>query len=80
MSTLNRGPRAATRSRTDQVWPAVIALIAVVVFFVFLMQATPALALTMTLATLVAGGLILTLVCGTAWLTQLRQFLADLRG
>ncbi|HEV7934337.1 MAG TPA: hypothetical protein VGP70_18765 [Actinomadura sp.] len=52
---------------------------AVIVFTVFLMQTTPLLALVMALATLVAGGILLTLVSGTAWLTQLRHLITDLR-
>lgn len=92
MPILNRGDRPAhwparpvrtaaapQASRSNRAWPAVIGLTAVIVFTVFLMQTTPLLALVMALATLVAGGILLTLVSGTAWLTQLRHLITDLR-
>src|SRR4051812_46434899 len=54
-------------------WPASIALI---VFTVFLAQATLVMALVMALATLVAGGILLTLMFGTTWVTQLPRLVS----
>ncbi|WP_157995719.1 hypothetical protein [Thermomonospora amylolytica] len=62
-----------------QVWPTAIVPTTVLVFAVFLMQATPPLAAVMALATLVAGGVLATLVSGTAWITRLRLLIAELR-
>jgi multidrug transporter EmrE-like cation transporter len=70
---------APQASRSNQAWPAVIGVTAVIVFTVFLVQTTLLLALVMALAILVAGGILLTLVSGTAWLTQLRHLVTDLR-
>ncbi|TDB90605.1 hypothetical protein E1264_04415 [Actinomadura sp. KC216] len=67
-------------SRMDQVWPAVIALAAVIVFIVFLVLAGLPMALAMALTTLVAGAILVTLVTGTAWLTGLRRLAPQLRG
>ena len=46
-------------------------MIALIVFTVFWAQTTLVMALTMALVTLVAGGILLTLVSGTTWITQL---------
>jgi hypothetical protein len=56
-------------------WPATIVLIALIVFTVFTAQTTPLLALTMALLVLVAGGILLTAVFGTTWITQLRRLI-----
>jgi hypothetical protein len=85
MSILHRthqpGRPAATvqASRMNRAWPAVITLTAVIVFIAFLVQTTLLMALVLALATLVAGGILLTLVSGTAWISRLRQLTADLR-
>jgi hypothetical protein len=50
----------------NRAWPATIALIAVVVFAVFMAQTTPLLALTMALLVLVAGLVLLTMVFGSS--------------
>ena len=74
------GPAPEPRATwSTQVWPAAISLIAMIVFILFLMQTTALLALIMALAILAAGAILLTLVSGTAWLTQLRSLLTDLR-
>ena len=67
-------------SRMDQVWPAMIALAAVIVFIVFLVLAALPMALAMALTTLVAGAVLVTVVTGTAWLTGLRRLAPHLRG
>jgi hypothetical protein len=54
-------------------WPATIVLIAAIVFTVFWAQTTLMMALLMALSVLVVGGILLTLVSGTAWITQLRR-------
>jgi hypothetical protein len=64
----------------NQVWPAVIALAAVIVFIVYLVQAGPLMALVMALTTVVAGAILVTLVTGTAWITRLRRLAPHLRG
>jgi multidrug transporter EmrE-like cation transporter len=71
-----RAASATGPSRTEQAWPVAITLIAAIVFIVFLVQATMTLALVMALATLVAGGIMLTLVAGTGWIHQLRHLAA----
>lgn len=67
-------------SRMNQVWPAVIALAAVIVFIVFLVLAGLPMALAMALTALVAGAVLVTLVTGTVWLTGLRRLVPHLRG
>jgi hypothetical protein len=51
----------------------------VIVFVGFLVRATPPLAAIMALAALVAGGVLATLVSGTAWITRLRLLIEELR-
>ncbi|TDD21262.1 hypothetical protein E1287_40725 [Actinomadura sp. KC06] len=88
MPILNRARRPdlpgtipdGSASRMNQVWPAVIALAAVIVFIVFLVLAGLPMALAMALTTLVAGAILVTLVTGTAWLTGLRRLAPQLRG
>jgi len=70
---------AAQESRINQAWPAAITLIAVIVFVVFLVQSTLIMALMMTMATLVAGAVLLTLVVGTGWITELRLLIPNSR-
>ncbi|WP_103937548.1 hypothetical protein [Thermomonospora echinospora] len=75
-------PEAAPVSQASwrkQVWPAAIALTAVIVFVAFLVPTTLPLAVIMALATVVAGGILATLVSGTAWVTRLRLLIAELR-
>jgi hypothetical protein len=84
MHRINRPARpgttpAAQASLRDLSWPAAITLTAMVVFIVFLVQTTLLMALVMALATLVAGGILVTLVSGTGWITQLRHLAADPR-
>ncbi|GAA2636980.1 hypothetical protein SMC26_15835 [Actinomadura fulvescens] len=87
MPILHRGQRparpgaapAARSSLTGQAWPIALTLGAVIVFVIFLVQATFALALLMAMATLLAGAILLTLVSGTAWISRLGELLADLR-
>ncbi|MFI0372612.1 hypothetical protein ACH35V_32505 [Actinomadura sp. 1N219] len=87
MPILHRGQRparpeaapAARSSLTDHAWPAVITLAAAIVFILFLVQATLAMALIMAIVTLLAGAVLLTLVSGTAWISRLRELPADLR-
>jgi hypothetical protein len=84
MDRINRPARpgatpAARATLRDLSWPAAITLTATAVFIVFLVQATLLMALVMALATLVAGGILLTLVSGTGWITQLRHLAADPR-
>lgn len=62
----------------NRAWPAAITLVALIVFMVFLAQTTLLMALAMALATLVAGGILLTLMFGTIWITQLRHLITDL--
>lgn len=92
MPILNRGygpahwvarPEVAPASQAswrDEAWPAASVLTAAIVFVVFLVQTTLPLAVTMALVTLVAGGILVTLVAGTAWITRLRRLIiAELR-
>ncbi|MFG2006741.1 hypothetical protein ACGFNU_47110 [Spirillospora sp. NPDC048911] len=75
-------PRAALAGRAswmNQAWPTAITLTAAIVFILFLVQATLAAALLMAVVTLLAGGILLTLVSGTAWIGQLRELPAGLR-
>lgn len=62
----------AAPSRISLRWPIMIVLAAVIVFILF-WQTTLATALAMAAATLLAGGTLLTMVFGTAWITQLRH-------
>lgn len=71
---------ARSTSRMNQVWPAAIVLAAAIVFIVYLVQAGLLMALVMMLATVVAGGILVTLVAGTAWITQLRRLAPQMRG
>lgn len=72
-------PAAGVRASSNRAWPAAIALAAVIVFIVFLAQTTLLMALVLALATLVAGGILLTLVSGTAWIIWLRDLTAGPR-
>jgi ABC-type branched-subunit amino acid transport system permease subunit len=51
-------------------WPAAIVVAALLVFIMF-WQTTAMMAVTLAVGTLVAGGLVLTLMTGTAWIGQL---------
>jgi hypothetical protein len=62
-----------TPARRNWAWPAMIALLALIVFTVVWAQTTVMLALVMALATLAAGVVLLTLMFGTAWITQPRH-------
>lgn len=66
-------------SWTNQAWPVAIIVIAAIVFIVFLAQTTLQLALVMAIAILLAGGILLTLVTGTGWITQLRHLAVNPR-
>jgi hypothetical protein len=57
----------------------VIALIAMLVFIVFWVQATLPMGVVMAVAILLAGGILVTLVSGTAWILQLRHLIAEMR-
>jgi uncharacterized integral membrane protein len=59
----------------NRAWPAMIVLIALIMFAVFMAQTTPVMALTMALVILVVGGVLLTLVFGTARITRLRRLI-----
>jgi hypothetical protein len=65
--------RLLTPVRKSRAWPAAIALIALIVFAVAWAQTSLVSALVMALATLVAGAMLLTLMFGTAWITQPRR-------
>jgi hypothetical protein len=62
--------RLVTPSRKNRAWPVAIALLALIVFAMAWAQTTLVLALVVALATLVAGAMLLTLMFGTAWITQ----------
>ena len=59
----------------NRAWPGTIVLIALIVFTVFMAQTTLMVALLMALLVLVAGGILLTLVFGTARITRLRRLI-----
>jgi uncharacterized integral membrane protein len=59
----------------NRAWPAMIVLIALIMFTVFMAQTTPVMALTMALVILVFGGVLLTLVFGTARIPRLRRLI-----
>jgi len=67
-------------SRIDQAWPVVIALAAVIVFIVFLVQGSLLMAAVMALTTVVAAAVLVTLVTGTDWLNWSRRPFPHLRG
>jgi hypothetical protein len=68
-----RARRLVAPTPMNPAWPATIASIAAIVFTVFWAQTTLMMALLMALSVLVVGGILLTLVSGTAWITQLRR-------
>lgn len=59
----------------NRAWPATIVLIALIVFTVFMAQTTLMVALLMALLVLVAGGVLLNVVFGTARITRLRRLI-----
>jgi hypothetical protein len=69
-------PRASWRSHA---WLTVTALISVTVFIGFWAQTTLPMAAVMAMAILLAGGILVTLVSGTTWITQLRHLITGSR-
>jgi uncharacterized integral membrane protein len=63
---------AVPAPRIGRLWPIMIVLAAAIVFMLF-WQSTLVTALAMAAATLLAGGTLLTVFFGTAWITQLRH-------
>jgi hypothetical protein len=59
----------------NRAWPATIVLIALIVFTVFMAQTTLMVALLMALLVLVASGVLLNVVFGTARITRLRRLI-----
>jgi uncharacterized RDD family membrane protein YckC len=67
-------PAAAVQvSPMNRAWPVLVALVALVVFTVFMAQTTLLVALVMAMATLLAGGILLALMFGANWTTRLRR-------
>lgn len=59
-------------------WPAVIGVFALAIFAIVWMQATLSAALVVAAITLAAGGVLLTLLYGVSWITQVRSAISDL--
>ncbi|WP_157430985.1 hypothetical protein [Actinomadura macra] len=74
-----RARRLPTPPLTKWGWPATLVMFTTIVFVVFLIQSTLLMALVMAVATMLAGGILLTLVTGTAWIDQLRGSAAEPR-
>jgi hypothetical protein len=75
-------PRAASAPRVSwrsQAWPAVMALISLAVFIGFWAQTTLPMAAVMAMAILLAGEILVTLVSGSTWITQLRHLITGSR-
>jgi membrane associated rhomboid family serine protease len=68
-----RAPRLVTPSRVNRAWPAVITLIAFIVFTVARAQTGFVVALVAALAALAGGAILLTLMFGTAWIIRPRR-------
>lgn len=67
-------PAAAVQvSPMNRAWPALVMLVALVVFTVLMAQTTLLVALVMAIATLLAGGILLALMFGADWTTRLRR-------
>jgi uncharacterized integral membrane protein len=71
--------RLVTPSRKNRPWPATIVVIALIVFTISWAQTTALMALIMSLAALVAGAVLLTLMFGTAWIMEPRRHTSKLR-
>jgi hypothetical protein len=69
----DRAPRPVTTSRASRAWPAMITLIALIVFTVTWAQTSLVVALIAALAALVAGAMLLTLMFGTTWIIRPRR-------
>ena len=65
--------RLLTPSRKSRAWPAMITLIALIVFTIFWVQTTALMALIVALATIAFGAVLLTLMFGTAWIIEPRR-------
>jgi hypothetical protein len=65
--------RLVTPSRANRAWPAMITLMALIVFTVALAQTGFVVALVAALAALVAGAVLLTLMFGTTWIIRPRR-------
>lgn len=57
-------------------WPAFVGAFTLAVLAVLWTQTTPAVALVVAAITLAAGGVLLTLLYGSSWITQLRPALS----
>lgn len=60
-------------SRVNRAWPAMITLIAFIVFTVAWAQTSFVVALIAAMAAMVAGAMLLTLMFGTAWIIRPRR-------
>lgn len=63
-----RPPAAVQAAAINRAWPVSILLFASIVFTVFLAQTTLLIALTMAMVAALAGGILLTLMFGIAWI------------
>ncbi|MQA96763.1 MAG: hypothetical protein GEV11_19765 [Streptosporangiales bacterium] len=59
-------------------WPAAIGVFTLAIFAILWMRTTPAFAVVGAAITLAAGGLLLTLLYGLSWITQVRPALSGL--
>jgi hypothetical protein len=69
----DRGRRLVILSRPNRAWPAMITLIAFIVFTVVWARTSVVVALVAGLAALVAGVMLLTLMFGTTWIIRPRR-------
>jgi hypothetical protein len=79
MSLPARVRHLVTPSRRSRAWPATLALLALIMFIMFWAQTTLLTALVAALATVVAGGFLLTLMFGPGWITRMRLLPQGLR-
>jgi hypothetical protein len=71
--------RLLTPPGKNRAWPAMVTLVAFIMFIVAWTQTTFVVALVVALAGLVAGAMLLTLMFGTAWIVEPRRRTVRLR-